>query len=207
MIYTILLAAGLSSRMGQPKQLLAWQGRPLVRHMAEVALASRAAGLVVVLGAGAEIAREALAGLAGPVQTVECADYASGQAASLRAGLSALPTTATAAVVLLVDMPLVGPGVVDRLIAAFEALPNSAAVVPTYRGRRGNPVLLAARLFPELQALQGDSGARPVLEQNAAAVLSVELDDPAVIRDMDTPEAYDQMHQAIGKTDAGEPGE
>jgi molybdenum cofactor cytidylyltransferase len=126
------------------------------------------------------------------VQTVECADYASGQAASLRAGLGALPGSASAAVVMLVDMPFVHAAVVDALIAAYAAAPGSMAVAPTYQGRRGNPVLLAAPLFPELRALEGDGGARPVLERHAAAVVQVDLDDPAVITDIDTPEAYVQ---------------
>lgn len=190
-IYGVLLAAGMSARMGRPKQLLAWGGRPLVRHVAEVALASRLAGLVVVLGAAADEARSALIGLDGPVQTVQCADYAEGQAASLRAGLNALPGAARGAVVLLVDMPLVGPALIDALVGAFEAAPAALAVVPRHRGRRGNPVLLAADLFAELRALDGDTGARAVLERHADRVAWLDVDDPAVLTDMDTPEAYE----------------
>lgn len=195
MIYGVLLAAGLSSRMGQPKQLLFWRGRPLVRHAAETALASRLAGLVVVLGAEAAAARAALVGLGGAVQTVQCDAYAEGQAASLRCGLSALPAAATAAVVLLVDQPLVGPAVVDRLIAAFEADPAALAVVPRHGGRRGNPALVAARLFDELRALEGDVGARGLLERHAAAVCWLDLDDPAVVLDADTPEAFERLRR------------
>ncbi len=193
MIYGILLAAGLSSRMGRAKQLLAWHGRPLVRHAAEVALASRLAGLMVVLGAGAEAAREGLAGLGGPVQTVQNDDYTSGQASSLRCGLAALPATAVAVVVLLADMPLVSHALIDSLIAAYEAAPAALAVVPRYQGRRGNPVLLAAGLFAELQALDGDTGARPVLQRHADKVIWLDLDDPAVVTDIDTPEAYESV--------------
>jgi molybdenum cofactor cytidylyltransferase len=193
MIFGILLAAGLSSRMGRPKQLLEWEGRPLVRHVAEAALASRLAGLVVVLGAEAEAARGALEGLGGPVQTVESADYASGQAASLRSGLSSLPASVKAAVVLLVDMPLVGPALIDQLIAAYEGHPDALAVVPRYRGRRGNPVLLAAGLFDELQSVEGDRGARAVLERHGERTHWLDVDDAAVVSDADTPEAYQQM--------------
>ena len=147
-IYAILLAAGSSTRMGRPKQLLRWRGRPLVRHVAEVALASRAAGLVVVLGAAAEEVGAALAGLGGALTTVVCAGYAAGQAASLRCGLTALPADATAAVVLLVDQPLVTPTLVDQLIHAFAADPGALMVVPRYQGQRGNPALVAAGLVP-----------------------------------------------------------
>lgn len=193
MIYGVLLAAGTSSRMGMPKQLLTWQGRPLVRHMAEVALASRLTGLVVVLGAAAPAARGALVGLGGPVETVECASYASGQAASLSCGLAALPATAAAAMVLLVDQPLVSPALINRLIDAFAAAPDAVAVVPRYQGRRGNPVLLAAELFAELRALAGDEGARGLLERQSARVCWLDLDDPAVVLDADTPEAFARL--------------
>ncbi len=198
MIYGVLLAAGLSSRMGQPKQLLDWRGRPLVRHMAEVALASRLAGLVVVLGAEAQAARAALLGLGGPVETVECDDYRTGQAASLRCGLSALPAAATAALVLLVDQPLVGPELINRLLDAFEQTPATLAVVPRYQGRRGNPVLVAGGLFAELLALQGDTGARALFERHAAQVRWLDVDDPAVLIDADTPEAFARLQQNEG---------
>lgn len=199
MIFGVLLAAGMSSRMGRPKQLLEWRGRPLVRHTAEQALASRLSGLVVVTGADADAARTALVGLAGPVQTVENSDYAAGQAGSLRAGLAALPGATEAALVLLVDQPLVTPALINTVLAAYEADRSYLAVVPRYDGRRGNPVLLAAPLFAELAALAGDVGARPVLERHAERVRWLDVDDPAVVSDVDTPEAYEKMQKAKGK--------
>ncbi len=196
MTYGILLAAGTSSRMGRPKQLLDWGGIPLVRHVAEQALASQMTGLVIVIGAAANAVRAALAGLDGPVLIVENPDYASGQASSLRAGLGALPSTARAALVLLVDQPLVTPGLLDKLIAAYGEHPASLALIPCYKGRRGNPVLLASGLFSELQGLVGDVGARDVLAAHAAEVVKIAVDDPAVEADMDTPEDYRGMHTA-----------
>lgn len=193
MTYGILLAAGSSSRMGRPKQLLGWGDKPLVRHVAEQALASRMTGLVIVIGAAADQVRAALVGLDGPVLIVENADHASGQASSLRAGLSALPATARAALVLLVDQPLVSTALLDRLIAAYDEQPEALAVVPAYRSRRGNPVLLSSELFAELRGLSGDVGARQVLAANADRVRWVEVDDPAVVTDMDTPEDYAGM--------------
>jgi molybdenum cofactor cytidylyltransferase len=193
MIYGVLLAAGTSSRMGQPKQLLEWRGQPLVLHVAAQALASRLAGLVVVVGAAAPAVRAALAGLGGPLWLVENGDYAAGQAGSLRVGLTALPAHARAALVLLVDQPLVGPALIDRLLEAYAADPQALALVPHYAGRRGNPVLLAAPLFAELRALEGDVGAREVLARHPAAVRRLDLDDPALVADMDTPEEYRAM--------------
>jgi molybdenum cofactor cytidylyltransferase len=193
MFYVILLAAGQSARMGQPKQLLDWHGRPLVRHMAEVALSSRLDGAVVVLGAYAPAVRAALDGLSGPLELVACADYAAGQAASLRCGLATLPSEAGAALVLLVDQPLVTPALIDQLCAAFVADPTALAVVPRYQGRRGNPVLLSAGLFAELRTLEGDHGARDLLQRHAARVRWLDLDDPAVVTDLDTPADYRRL--------------
>jgi molybdenum cofactor cytidylyltransferase len=193
MIYGILLAAGTSSRMGQPKQLLNWRGKALVRHVAEQALASRITGLVVVLGAGARDVRAALVGLDGPVQLVENPAYAGGQAGSVRAGLAALPSAASGAVVLLVDQPLVGPAVINHLLDAFADYPETLAVVPTYQGRRGNPVLLARTLFEPISRISGDSGARAVFAAYADQILTLELDDPAIVTDIDTPEEYAQL--------------
>lgn len=192
-VYGILLAAGRSARMGRPKQLLLWQGRPLVRHVAEVALASRLAGLVVVLGAYAEEVAGALGDLNGAVRRAPCAEYSRGQAASLRCGLEALPSGVGAVVVLLVDQPRVTAELINRLIAAFEAAPEAAAVAPRYRGQRGTPVLLAERLFAEVRALEGDLGARPVLARYAEVVRWLDVDDPAVVEDVDTPEDYERL--------------
>ncbi|MCX7789448.1 MAG: nucleotidyltransferase family protein [Chloroflexaceae bacterium] len=197
-VHGILLAAGRSARMGRPKQLLPWQGRPLVRHVAEVALASRLAGLVVVLGAYAEEVAGALEDLDGAVRRVVCAEHARGQAASLRCGLEAVPASAGAVVVLLVDQPRVTAELVNRLIIAFEATPEVAAVAPRYRGQRGTPVLLAQRLFAEVRALEGDLGARPVLARYADAMHWLDVDDPAVVEDLDTPEDYERLLRESG---------
>jgi molybdenum cofactor cytidylyltransferase len=192
-VYGILLAAGRSARMGRPKQLLPWHGRPLARYVAEVALASRLAGLVVVLGAYAEEVARAPEDLNGALRQVVCAEYAHGQAASLRCGLEALPASAGAVVVLLVDQPRVTAALINRLIAAFEAAPEAAAVAPRYRGQRGTPVLLAQPLFAEVCALEGDPGARPMLTRYADAIHWLDVDDPAVVEDADTPEDYERL--------------
>jgi molybdenum cofactor cytidylyltransferase len=194
MTYGILLAAGTSSRMGRPKQLLEWRGRPLVRHVAEQALASQLMiGLVVVVGAAAESVRAALVGLDGPVLIVQNPNYASGQSSSLRVGMGALPATARAALVLLVDQPLVTPALIDGIITSYDADPAALALIPHYQGRRGNPVLLARALFAELRLLKGDMGAREVLARHAEAVRQIAVDDPAVVSDIDTPEDYADM--------------
>ena len=168
----LILAAGASTRMGRPKQLLDWGGRPLVRAAAETALAARLDPLLVVVGGARAGVEAALAGL--PLMIVANPDYASGQSTSLRAGIGALGPDAGAVVVLLGDQPFVSAAIVERLVAEWRA---SAApiVAPTYAGQRGNPVLFARALFPELLAIQGDQGARAVLAADRARIHLVDF--------------------------------
>ncbi|KAB1075296.1 nucleotidyltransferase family protein [Methylobacterium planeticum] len=187
-VATVLLAAGRGTRFGTAPKLLAdLDGRPLVRHAAEAALAASARPVVVVLGAHAQALRTALAGL--DLVLVENPDYAAGLSTSLRAGLAALPAAIPGALVLLGDMPRVTPAQLDRLVAAFAAAdPRPAAVVPVHAGRRGNPVLLNRhRLAPDLARLSGDRGAGPILA-GRTDVLEIPGDAGTAL-DIDTPAA------------------
>lgn len=186
-VAAIVLAAGRSTRMGGPNKLLALlEGKPLVRHAVEAALASPARPVIVVTGHQGEAVRAALAGAA--VTVVRNPAFAEGLATSLQAGIRALPDGAEAAVVLLGDMPRVSAPLVARLIAAFAAQPQAGAVVPVHAGRRANPVLIARALFPDVLRLAGDEGARRLLAARAD-VVEVPTDDLAVTLDVDTPEA------------------
>lgn len=203
MIYGILLAAGMSSRMGQPKQLLDWNGQPLVRHVAEQALSSMLDGLVVVTGCASTAILAALvfAESGSPGRRLMCivenSNYAAGEEVSLWVGLEALPVEAEAAVVLLVDQPFVTQELIDRIVTAFrdaqEAAADIVAVVPCCQGQQGNPVLLARRLFAEVQTLQGDQGTDALLQQHASCVYWLDVADPAVIMDADTVEEYEAL--------------
>jgi molybdenum cofactor cytidylyltransferase len=185
-IGAIVLAAGRSTRMGGPNKLLAEaDGKPLVRHVVEAALRSTAAVAVVTGHAHADV-EAALAGLRVPL--VHNPRYAEGMATSLQAGIGALSPRAKAALVLLGDMPRVSTALIDRLIAAFRAAPDCAALVPTHRGQRGNPVLLSRSLFPAIMALKGDAGARGLL-RDLPGVVELPVDDPGILLDIDTPEA------------------
>jgi molybdenum cofactor cytidylyltransferase len=186
---TVLLAAGRGTRFGaSPKLLSLLDGKPLVRHAAEAAVAADLGPVVAVLGhAGAEV-RAALAGL--PLTLVDNPDYADGLSTSLRAGLGALPDEVTAAFVLLGDMPRVGPLLLARLAEAFRAAAVApSAVVPVRDGQRGNPVLLNRRLLSlSLAALTGDRGAGPLLARRDD-VLDLPVDEAGVLIDVDTPAA------------------
>ena len=118
-------------------------------------------------------------------------------AAALRAGIAALGHSVAAAVVLLGDQPFVTPAIVERLLAAWQN-GDGAIVAPVYAGQRGNPVLFARTVFPELLAVQGDQGARSVLAANRERVALVPFGDARPLADIDTPEEYERLRQSAG---------
>jgi molybdenum cofactor cytidylyltransferase len=183
-----ILAAGTSSRMGTPKQLLVWEGKPLVVRAAEAALASEAWPVVVVLGAHAEAIRPALARL--PVLITENAAWSEGMAASIRAGVTTLrqfSRSLDAALIALCDQPAFSADVIAQLVAARHATGRSI-VAASYRGRKGAPALFTREHFPALSALTGEEGARALLNEDPARVTSVDL--PELALDLDTPADY-----------------
>jgi len=195
-IAAVVLAAGRSTRMGQANKLLAELDRkPLLAHTVDAALAARITKVVVVTGHEPDRVRAALAGR--DVQFVHNPDFGSGISSSLAHGLAALADAdIDGAVVLLGDMPRIGKGVIDRLLAAFNPLEGRAICVPTYKGKRGNPVLWDRRFFPEMSDLKGDVGARHLIGDHADLTAEVAMPDDAVLVDVDTPQALDEIRRA-----------
>ncbi len=187
MISALLLAAGQSQRMGQPKPLLQWRGQPLVRHMAQLALAAEIDDLVVVTGYEAAAVAPVIADL--PVTILHNPRFAAGQSTSLIAGLAALSYATTAVLVLLVDQPLLTSELLSTLAAAARSNPGRI-IVPTYGEQCGTPVALPRSLWPAVAQLQGDRGARQLFADYPEQVLLVPVDSPAVLQDADTPAAY-----------------
>lgn len=187
MISGVVLAAGRSSRLGRPKQLLPLGGRPLLDHVLANAAASALDEVVLVLGH--EAAAIAAAVGAWGQRVVLNADYAAGQSTSLRAGLGATDPRAEAALFLLGDQPGVGPAIIDALIDAYRA-GGGSIVLPRYGGRVGNPVLFGRALFPELARLTGDEGARGVVRARAGEVVEVAVGAGPPPGDVDTEEDY-----------------
>jgi len=185
-VAAIVLAAGLSSRMGSNKLLAPVLGKPMVRHAVEAALSSAAEMTIVVTGHRPDDVRRALAPLT-PL-FVENRDYSNGLSTSLKCGLGQVPDGFDGALILLGDMPDVSASLLDRLIAAFDPSEGRAICVATRHGKRGNPVLWARRFFEEIMALEGDVGARHLIAQNAELVCEVEADDDAPLIDIDTPQ-------------------
>ncbi len=187
-IASIILAAGQSRRMGKTNKLLVKiDGKPMVRWAVEAALASAATPVFVVLGHQADKVREALAGV--DVTFVENPEFADGISASVRRGIAALPADVDGALVILGDMPKVGSALIDRLVAAYNPVEGRALCIPTWRGKRGNPVLIGKQFFAEVQDLSGDVGARPLISQYPELTCEVDMDDDAALVDIDTPEA------------------
>jgi molybdenum cofactor cytidylyltransferase len=187
--------------MGGPNKLLAEIARrPLVRIVAEEALASRADPVIVVAGHQRAEVEKALAGLR--VHIVHNPDFAEGLGTSLRAGIAAVPADSDAAIVCLGDMPRVDATLMNRLIAAFDPDRGALVVVPTFEGKRGNPVLWSRRFFPDLMAIEGDVGARRLIGRYSEAVAEVTVEGKAALIDVDTPEALSgvkaEMEAAAG---------
>ena len=192
----LVLAAGRSTRMGGPNKLLEEiNGKPLVRIVAEHALASRAKPVIVVTGHQRERVEHALAGL--PVTFAHNPDFADGLSTSLKAGIKAVPADADGAIVTLGDMPQVSATLIDRLIAAFDPERGALVVIPTIEGKRGNPVLWARRFFSDLLAVEGDVGARHLISGYAEAVTEVPVEDASALTDVDTPEALIAVRAAM----------
>lgn len=184
----VILAAGASSRMGSPKQLLLLDGQPLVVRAATAALDAGAWPVVVVLGAHAEKIRPVLARL--PVLIVENSSWPEGMAASIRTGITTLTQFSRrldAALVALCDQPAFTAAVIAQLLAAQHSTGRSI-VAARYASRHGAPALLLREHFPALVALTGEAGARDLLNGSPDRIAAVDL--PALAHDLDTPADY-----------------
>ncbi|MFL5258861.1 MAG: NTP transferase domain-containing protein [Hyphomicrobiales bacterium] len=186
-IAAIVLAAGRSSRMGSNKLLADIGGKPMVRRTVEAVLASEARPVIVVTGHESEKVRTALDGL--NVTFVSNPDYSQGLATSLRIGIASLPGAIDGALVCLADMPLVASAEINKLISAFNPGERRTIIVPVHGGERGNPVLWGREHFPEISRLDGDRGARALLDLHPEEVTEVATRSDAVLADFDTPEA------------------
>ncbi|HEX2802167.1 MAG TPA: nucleotidyltransferase family protein [Phenylobacterium sp.] len=179
----LVLAAGTGSRFGGGKLLAPW-GQGLLLHGAlAAAFAAPARGVTVVTGADAAAVGAAARAYNPAVRVVHAADFAEGMGASLRAGIAGLPKDTAGAFVFLGDMPRVPHEVLGSLAEALGQ--GATAAAPTFQGRRGNPVLLSAALFPQLLALTGDQGARSVVQGLGAQLALIEVLDDGVLFDVD----------------------
>jgi molybdenum cofactor cytidylyltransferase len=185
----VVLAAGDSKRLGQPKQLLLWRGKPLVMHAVEAGLSAKLSPFVVVIGAEGEAVRKAL--VSEPVVIIENKEWSTGLSTSLRAGLASVEGDSEAVVMLLSDMPFVRAELVEALVEEHRRT-LSPLVVPRAGGRRANPVLFDRSTFSALREVRGDQGGRILLEQFSK--IWVECEE-TILFDLDTPEDLHRLRQ------------
>jgi len=186
-ISAIVLAAGMSKRMGTPKQLLRLDGKTLLEHTLANVRASGVSEIVLVLGFAAESIEKELS--TEDVRIVRNQDYQQGMGTSLRIGLAALDPQATAALIVLADQPFVQPGTFNQLIACHEES-KPQIVIPMFNGFRGNPVLLDRSVFAELQNLTGDIGCRAIFGNHTENIRKLEVNDIGILLDIDSQEEY-----------------
>jgi molybdenum cofactor cytidylyltransferase len=188
-IALILLAAGASTRLGQPKQLLPFRGRSLLRHAAETALATVCRPVVVVLGACAERLQTELAGL--PVVVAVNPSWGEGMASSLRRGLktASQPSEPDALVIMLCDQPLITSAMLNQLVTTHHS-ENRGIVASEYGDAVGVPALFSRQYFSKLRLLKGDQGARGTIVNHKHDLARISLPEAAF--------DVDQLEEAAG---------
>lgn len=187
----IILAAGASTRLGQPKQLLTYQGKALIRHIADIAIHSQCQPVVVVLGAYAESIKPHLTNL--DVHIVYNQQWSTGMASSIGCGLNAIQAIAAeieAIVLMLCDQPFVSLNLINQLVAGYQTT-NCTIVASEYAGIFGVPAVFHKTLFSELALLQGDIGARKIIRQHYSSCFSIPFAEG--VMDIDTLEDYQQL--------------
>ncbi len=195
----IVLAAGASTRMGTPKQLLLYQGRSFVRHIAEVAIASVCHPVAVVLGAHAQRIKPEISQL--PVQVVENQQWAEGMSSSLRVGIEALNAmnpNLEAVAIALCDQPFVSSQTFNRIVEAYRCT-GKPIIASEYAGTLGVPALFSPTLFSELMALKHTEGAKQIIIKHIHEVFSVPFAEGSI--DIDTPKDYEQFKTLIASTE------
>ena len=189
----ILLAAGASSRMGQPKQMLPWKGRTLIRHATETALATACRPILVVLGASAMMCQEEIKDLG--ISTIENPNWNEGMGTSVSAGIDSLlrlESQIPAALFMVVDQPSLTHSHLESLRSEWEHTP-SAIVATRYRTKGGTPAIFPKAYFDELRLCKGDQGARDIIRRVDSKLLTPETP----LFDLDTPERYSDVTQKI----------
>lgn len=195
-IAALVLAAGRSSRMGQENKLLIRiDGQHMIARVAGQIVAAGLYPCIVVTGHEAGAIRVALA--ESNITFTHNPDYAQGLSGSLRTGLKALPRDVDGVLICLGDMPDVRAAHLQKLIAAFDPVEGRAICVPTYQGKRGNPVLFGAQFFAEMMAVAGDTGAKHLIGEHSDLVCEVAMDDAAVLLDLDTPQAMSEYQNLV----------
>lgn len=189
----IVLAAGQSLRMGQDKLLLDDGHSPVIAQTVTCLMAANLASPLIVVGDNGPAIAAATSHWALPL--VYNPQAASGMASSIRAGLRLVPDRWDGVFIILGDMPGVQPATLQKLVAHFAPDAGHDIIIPTYQGQRGNPLLWGRRHFERLAGLSGDRGAKALLDELTEAIIEVTVEDPGILLDIDTPEAWAKWQQ------------
>src|SRR5262245_9619753 len=184
-VSAIVLAAGMSRRMGATKQLLRAGERTLLEHTLHTVRQSHADEIILVLALGEKRILVSIPTIGLKVVVNEA--YQEGMGSSLRAGISMIDPQAQAALIMLADQPFVLPATLDQLIDHHQNF-RPQIVIPIYKGFRGNPVLLDRSVFAEVASLKGDIGCRAIFGEHTENIARVAVDDPGILLDVDTRE-------------------
>ena len=183
----IVLAAGLSSRMGVQKLLLPFGGKTVISHIVDQLLASTVGEVHAVVGHQAERISAELSGRA--VSIVNNPNYTSGMLSSVRCGLRNLPEKCRAVMVVLGDQPSITTGLIDQMLQSFAATEKNI-LVPLYKGKRGHPILFSSHYRDEILTQYGDVGLRGLLHGHSEDTFELAVSTASVLCDMDCPEDY-----------------
>ncbi len=191
-IAAVILAAGASTRMGTPKQLLQWQGRSLLRSITETAIAADCDPIIVVVGASSDLIGAEVSDL--PVQIVNNPQWQTGMGSSIRMGIQTLlvnrNTNVKAAILLLCDQPFVSPQIIWQLRSVYDAT-HQSIVASSYQNTIGVPALFDRQLFSELLKLDRAEGAKVVIKNHLNATATIDFPQGSI--DLDTPQDYQQI--------------
>ena len=190
MVSAVILAAGKSERMGQPKLLMPWGRSTILEQTLDNLLSSRVSEAIVVVGHKAEEVIKTIADR--PVRIATNPTYQQGMSTSIITGLNLVDDSTKAVMLVLADQPLVDTEIINNLIEEF-AEHNKGIVIPTYQGRRGHPVIFSIKYKGELLGLKGDIGGRQIIKQHPDDILEVAVDSPSINIDIDTASDYAQI--------------
>jgi molybdenum cofactor cytidylyltransferase len=193
MLSAIVLAAGMSTRMGRNKLLLRFRDQALIVRAVDTLLASKIDEVIVVLGHEIEKARAELKGKS--VRLVQNPDYRDGLSTSVRMGVEAVSPQADGIMIYLADQPLLEPADINQIVAAFTDAKkvNKSIVVPFFKGERGNPVILDASLRVAILGIVGDVGCKGVIKRYPEKVYALQMENDHVVRDVDDAMAYEKL--------------
>jgi molybdenum cofactor cytidylyltransferase len=195
MLSAVILSGGASQRMGSPKALLPYQGRPFLEHLIAVTSHPKIGARRIVLGAHAELIADAVRLAADEV--VINTEWEKGQLSSIQAGIRSLPAGTDGMILCLIDHPLISATLVDELIERFYLGSRTPPIVlPVYQSKRGHPVIFSAGVYEELLVAPMDQGARSVVWAHAGEVAEVVTLEQGCVLNLNDPET---VHRALGR--------